>query len=98
MPQDHNADAGAVDPNEPPPPSHPCPCCGGRMITIEIFERGSTPRHRPTGPITAIRIDTSLPPSLSFDDAVTTSASAGYAPAAITLAQMRRPIIQPSPP
>ena len=57
MPQDHNADA--VDPNEPPTHSHLCPCCGGRMITIEIFERGSTPRHRPTGPITAIRIDTS---------------------------------------
>ena len=59
MPQDHNADAGAVDPNEPTTPSHLCPCCGGRMITIEIVERGSTPRHRPTGPITAIRIDTS---------------------------------------
>jgi hypothetical protein len=59
IPQDHNADAGAVDPNEPTTPSHLCPCCGGRMITIEIFERGSTPRHRPTGPITAIRIDTS---------------------------------------
>jgi hypothetical protein len=29
------------------------------MITIEIFERGSTPRHRPTGPIVAFRIDTS---------------------------------------
>ena len=58
-PQHHNADADAVNPNNPPNPSHPCPCCGGRMITIEIFERGSTPRHRPTGPITAIRIDTS---------------------------------------
>ena len=58
-PQDHNAKAEAVNPNEPPNPSHPCPCCGGRMITIEIFDRGSTPRHRPTGPITAIRIDTS---------------------------------------
>jgi Putative transposase len=57
-PQDHNADADTVNP-EPPTPLHPCPCCGGRMITIEIFERGSTPRHRPTGPITAIRIDTS---------------------------------------
>jgi len=54
-PQDHNAEADT----ELPTPSHPCPCCGGRMITIEIFERGSTPRHRPTGPITAIRIDTS---------------------------------------
>ena len=59
MPQDHNADAGAVDPNQPTTPSHLCPCCGGRMITIEIFERGSTPRHRPTGPIAASRIDTS---------------------------------------
>jgi Putative transposase/Transposase zinc-binding domain len=58
-PQHHNADADGVNPNEPPNPSHPCPCCGGRMITIEIFERGSTPRHRPTAPVTAIRIDTS---------------------------------------
>jgi hypothetical protein len=59
MPQDHNADADAAGPNEPSPPSHPCPCCGGRMITIETFKRGSTPRHRPTGPIIAISIDTS---------------------------------------
>ena len=59
MPQDHNVDADAANPNEPPTPSHPCPCCGGRMIIIETFERGSTPRHRPTGPIIAIRIDTS---------------------------------------
>jgi hypothetical protein len=59
MPQDHKLDADAVNPDEPPIPSHPCPCCGGRMITIETFERGSTPRHRPTGPIVAIRIDTS---------------------------------------
>ena len=59
MPQDHNADPDAVNPIEPPTPSQPCPCCGGRMITIEIFERGSTPRHQPTGPLTAIRIDTS---------------------------------------
>jgi hypothetical protein len=28
-----------------------------RMIVIESFVRGSTPRHRPTGPM--IRIDTS---------------------------------------
>jgi hypothetical protein len=59
VPQDHNADADAVNPNETPTPSHLCPCCGGRMITIEIFERGSTPRQRPTGPVSAIRIDTS---------------------------------------
>jgi hypothetical protein len=35
-----------------------CPCCGGRMIIIEVFERSCTPRHRPTAP-TNIRIDTS---------------------------------------
>jgi hypothetical protein len=35
-----------------------CPCCGGRMIIIEVFERGAAPRHRPTSP-TIIRIDTS---------------------------------------
>ncbi|TYL69764.1 transposase, partial [Bradyrhizobium cytisi] len=36
-----------------------CPCCGGRMIIIEVFERGATPRHRPTAPTNRIRIDTS---------------------------------------
>jgi hypothetical protein len=36
-----------------------CSCCGGRMITIEVFARGATPRHWPTGPATVIRIDTS---------------------------------------
>jgi predicted Zn-ribbon and HTH transcriptional regulator len=45
----------AADRNDP----RPCPHCGGRMIIIETFARGSTPRHRPTGPILAIRIDTS---------------------------------------
>jgi hypothetical protein len=44
----------AVDPSKPP-----CPCCGGRMIIIEVFARGITPQHRPTGPATAFRIDTS---------------------------------------
>jgi hypothetical protein len=36
-----------------------CPCCGGRMIIIEVFKRGATPRYRPTGPIIVSRIDTS---------------------------------------
>jgi len=36
-----------------------CPCCGGRMIIIEVFERGATPRHQPTAPTSRIRIDTS---------------------------------------
>src|ERR1039458_1793097 len=39
--------------------THPCPCCGGRLNIIETFKRGSTPHHRPTGPIIAVRIDTS---------------------------------------
>ena len=45
---------------EPPCVSpRPCPCCGGRMIVIEVFERGSTPRHRPSPRPASIRIDTS---------------------------------------
>jgi hypothetical protein len=46
--------AAAADPGKPT-----CPCCGGRMIIIEIFERGATPRHQPTAPTIVIRIDTS---------------------------------------
>jgi len=52
-PQDEPRDANA---DEPLTHSPPCPCCGGRMIIIETFERGSTPRTRPSSPI---RIDTS---------------------------------------
>jgi hypothetical protein len=37
----------------------PCPCCGGRMRIVEIFKRGETPRHQPSPPPIAIRIDTS---------------------------------------
>ena len=32
---------------EPLPPERPCPCCGGRMIVIETFERGHQPRAPP---------------------------------------------------
>jgi hypothetical protein len=39
--------------------AHACPYCGGRMIVIETFKRGQTPRHRSSGPMVAIRIDTS---------------------------------------
>jgi hypothetical protein len=44
---------------EPQTPEHPCPCCGGRMIVIEVFARGRSPQYRPTAPVAAIRIDTS---------------------------------------
>jgi hypothetical protein len=40
-------------------PSRACPCCGARMHVIETFVRGETPRHRPSSPPAAIRIDTS---------------------------------------
>jgi len=52
-PQDEPRDANA---DEPLTHSPPCPCCGGRMIIIETFDRGSTPRTRLLSPIT---IDTS---------------------------------------
>jgi len=55
VPQPCNEPAdGAADRNEPA-----CPCCGGRMVIIEVFARGATPRHQPTRPLLAIRIDTS---------------------------------------
>jgi hypothetical protein len=54
-PQEESNDADA-NADEPPESLLPCPCCGGRMIIIEIFERGSTPRTRQPSPI---RIDTS---------------------------------------
>jgi hypothetical protein len=47
----------ADDPD--PTRAHQCPCCGGRMIIIETFERGCSPRYRPTDSTSAIRIDTS---------------------------------------
>jgi len=51
--------AASTDASEPQTPQHPCPCCGGRMIIIETFQRGRAPRYRPTAPTAAIRIDTS---------------------------------------
>jgi hypothetical protein len=54
--QSESADADSIDGSEPQTLSHPCPCCGGPMIIIEAFERGCSPRYRPT---VSIRIDTS---------------------------------------
>jgi hypothetical protein len=36
----------------------PCPCCGGRMIVIEFFERGMQPRYQPPSAV-LIWFDTS---------------------------------------
>ena len=44
--EDNNPDqttAGAATDHRPP-----CPCCGGRMIIVEIIERGGSPRGPPT--------------------------------------------------
>jgi predicted Zn-ribbon and HTH transcriptional regulator len=53
------ADPGRTDASAPQTPVQPCPRCGSRMIIIETFAHGGSPRHRPTEPIVAIRIDTS---------------------------------------
>ena len=56
-PQSNPTDADTID--ESPTLSQPCPCCGGRMIIIETFQRGGAPNYRPAAPTVAIRIDTS---------------------------------------
>jgi hypothetical protein len=50
-------DTGAAQSAEPDG-FRPCPCCGGRMIIIEVFARGSIPRYRPPG-TAPVWIDTS---------------------------------------
>ena len=44
------APAPDADPKAEPSakPAITCPCCGGRMTLVEIFERGATPRTAPT--------------------------------------------------
>ena len=51
--------ANCAEASSPKSLSNPCPCCGGRMIIIETFERGCSPRYRPAASYGAIRIDTS---------------------------------------
>ena len=55
--QTHSDDAQTSKPDEPQALPQPCPCCGGRMIVIETFERGATPRYRAAAPL--IKVDTS---------------------------------------
>jgi hypothetical protein len=50
----NDAEAGASKPLAPA-----CPCCGGRMVIIETFARGATPRDHATVPTRFVRIDTS---------------------------------------
>ena len=56
-PKEPETSEAAID--EPRVLPRPCPCCGGRMIVIETFERGCEPKHRPTPAPAPIRIDTS---------------------------------------
>ena len=51
--------AAAPEPDQPCVLPRPCPCCGGRMLVIEIFAPGCEPKHRPTHRPPLIRIDTS---------------------------------------
>ena len=37
----------AADPHATPDHRPPCPCCGGRMIIVEVFARGAAPRGPP---------------------------------------------------
>jgi hypothetical protein len=46
-------------PDQPFVLPRPCPCCGGRMIVIETFDRGCEPKYRPPHQPSMIRIDTS---------------------------------------
>src|SRR5450755_4738652 len=52
-------EAAEIDPATAQPIAQPCPHCGGRMFVIETLEAGCQPRHPPTAPLAAIRIDTS---------------------------------------
>jgi Putative transposase/Transposase zinc-binding domain len=53
------SDTNCAEANEPKLTTHPCPCCGGRMVIIETFKRGASPRYRPAASTAVIRIDTS---------------------------------------
>jgi hypothetical protein len=43
-----------ANPGAPPDHRPPCPCCGGRMIIIEVFGRGGAPRGPPSGAASGI--------------------------------------------
>jgi Putative transposase/Transposase zinc-binding domain len=50
LPETEANDSGTAENVEPDGSRvlpQPCPCCGGRMIVIEVFARGSKPRYRP---------------------------------------------------
>ena len=58
QPPGHSTDAVSTD-DADDDANTPCPCCGGRMRIIEVFNRGQTPKHKPSPRPIAIKIDTS---------------------------------------
>src|SRR5260370_7787421 len=54
-------DTNCAEANEPKPLSHPCPCCGGRMIIIETFQPRPSPPYRPPPPTPLITPPTPSP-------------------------------------
>jgi hypothetical protein len=52
-----NPDTTEIDEDVATAHTHPCPCCGGRMIIVELLEPGCQPQHQPIKP--KIRMDTS---------------------------------------
>ena len=51
-------DGTPADTTLSPQLDHPCPHCGSRMVIIEMFGEGATPRHRPSLPAAQIPINT----------------------------------------
>jgi hypothetical protein len=45
--KDNVDDAADAEPDEARVLNFPCPCCGGRMIIIEVFAAGMEPKHKP---------------------------------------------------
>ena len=67
----HMLMASAIDPDTPEihadittAHAHPCPCCGGRMMIIELFEPGSQPRHQPITQTTQLALFERTKPQL----------------------------------
>ena len=46
--KDNADDVATAEPDEARVLNLPCPCCGGRMIIIEVFAAGMEPKHRPS--------------------------------------------------
>ena len=57
------AESECTNADDPGEHSHRCPCCGGSMIIIETFERGTTPRYRSATPVLA-KIDPTITPHI----------------------------------